>query len=477
MSAARRFGGELTEILANSMRPAAFVPGSVLVVVSGLIGYFGLEAGVPEVVVPLWMAVGTVALMRYALNATHGSFYGGLFDVSGGSWAEVFPRAARMAALNLTWAIPIGLVLRSMRDGETSVMGGPVLPSHFATLLLLAVAAIPPFVLVLSVATDRFADAISPATWSRVFGGRGRELLAIYAVFIGGVSATLLGALVVSWGLGGFDQKVFFFLLLVTTAWGMGVTHALLGRLVGGFLRTADGGAGFDSIVDDGPDDPFVPIDLESLGGDASIPAYEHVAADPEGERAVRMAEQDSLLGRLKANEHIEDDDVLLAHEDALLLEKQFGPHPQVLARIAVLARRAEQEDSVEAGRRAVEAALKVSNRGVLADLYEAFGDTLGDDVWPEEELVHMAGSLAARQRDDGALDLYGRALQRADAPLPIVKAMIQWADGLLRSETTAQTAVRVYDVLDAHQPDHPFAEFVERGRQVAERKLERIGS
>jgi len=484
MSAAQRFGGEMTEILVHSMRPTSFVPGSMIVLASGVIGYLGLEFQLPEVVVPSWMAVGTLFVVRFALNATYGDPRGGAFDTSGGPWTEVVGRALRMAILNLTWAIPVGFVLSALARATAAMNPGELPPSPLV-LLLFAVGFVPPLVLVLVIATDSFAEALSPATWRRVFGGRSSELLAMFAVFIGGVAATTLGALILAYGIGGTHGALFFFVLMATLAWGMGVTHALLGGLVGGFLR-AEGGEIEDGSLLDGaspvagpagplpdvmPDDGFVPIDLSEM-----TPAFEHIEAHPQGDKAVRMADTDSLLGRLKANEHIEDDDVLLAHEDAVQMETVFGPHPQVLARIAILARRTEAEDALDAGLRAVEAARRVSNRGVLADLSEEFGESL-EGEWTADECVHMAASLAARDRIESALELYKRALASVEKPLPVVKAMIQWADTLLRHESTAESALRIYDALEQACPEHPFEDFVERGRQLAERKLQRIGS
>lgn len=479
MSASRRFGGEMTEILALSVRPVSFVPGLFLVVASGLIGYLGLEAGTPEILVPLWMAFGAVVVVRFAMNAAYGDPAGGLFDTSGGPWSEVVLRAARMAILNLTWALPVGWVLSGVAKASAG-MDPSQMPPHLSVLLFFAVGLIPPLVLILSVGCDSFVESLQPSTWSRLFAGRADELLAMFAIFIGGVSATTLGALILAYGIGGNHQNAFLGLLLVSMAWGLGTTHALLGRLVGGFLRAHGDEADFEFAPDGGPgldapdDEPFTPFDPDALGAEGT--GFQHLQVDPDGERAARMAETDSLLGRLRANEHIEDDDVFLAHEDAVSLEATFGPHPQVLARVAILAHKCERDDAVDAGQRAAEAALKVSNRGVLADLFEEFGAALAG-AWPSEEIPHMAASLAARDRHEAALSLYAEGLVTADKPLPVVKAMIQWADDLLKSEATAEIALRVYDTLEENQPEHPFADFVERGRQLAERKLQRVGA
>jgi hypothetical protein len=184
--------------------------------------------------------------------------------------------------------------------------------------------------------------------------------------------------------------------------------------------------------------------------------------------------ESESVLGRLRANLHIEEDDRDLALEDAEYLVGKFGPHPMVLSRVAVLQHRLGHGAAEQTARRAVDAARAVNNMGVLADLYEEFRSDMPAVGLTDVEHQRMAASLAMRGHFEPAIDLYDSILAQTSQSLPVVKAMIQLAEDGLRTDQGAERALRIYEVVEARWSDHPFVDFVDRGREEARRRRER---
>ena len=506
MARSRSFGGALAPILHQSLHPSSFLTGSVAgAAIAGLV-FFAAAAGLPEAGGILAMSVISVVVVRIAVNSAYGREMGGLFESSGGSWPEVFVAAFRMVVLNLVWAIPFGIVA----SGMGSVAGGP--PTGPAVLLLFAAALVPPLSLILAVGTDSVVAALSPETWRALFSGRADELVTMLAVFVGGLLSTVGAGVVLAAGFGSGDPRIFLFFVLVGTAWGLGVSLHLLGRLVGGFLRTTD-----DEIGDEAPKAPSAPVGVSGpvefhptafgsteesgavpiVRGAAGREDAAHAGANAEGvaqvesvlaslaerpaavapveaERRERLEDRESLIGRLRANERLESEDVEAALGDAESMQGVFGPHPQVLARIAVLAHRLERDDALDAARRAADAARVVSNAGVLADLFEEFGEELRALDLAAAERQRMAASLATREHHDKAIELYAALLEEPEARLPAVKALVKLAEQGLRTEEGAERALRIYEVIEAGWPEHPFAEFIDRGRDEARRRLER---
>lgn len=500
MSRHRSFAGALGPLVLDSLHPKSFLTGCAAFAVAAGLGVACRELGVPQAAAILWMAVASLVLVRIAINSAWGHECGGLFENSGGNWGEAFAVAGRMILLNLVWAIPVGLAFAGWSQGLPGLpLGGPLV------LLLLGPVLLPPFTLLLSVGAPSIGAAMSPATWQSLFGGRQDDLLTVMVVSVGGffASAACAAILAIGFASGSFQFAVF--VLLVAGTWSLGATLNLLGRAAGSFLRNADAG---DAAWNEPAPAPTRPIDFDptprgstedsgavSPFGVLASPSAPHAAPGPIATRAGTFAPQrpvaggepwsaavdaeskaaapdaDSLLDRLRANARIEEDDRDLALDDAQHLIGKFGPHPQVLARVAVLEHRLGHEVAIETAQRAAEAARLVNNAGVLADLYEEFRDGL---ELTEIERQRMAQSLATRGHYDAAIDLYDSMLAETPDSLPVVKAMIKLAEEGLRSDEGAERALRIYDIIESRWTDHPFLEFVDRGREEVRRRLER---
>lgn len=502
MSRDQTFAGALAPLVVDSMGPKSFLSGAVVLGGMVAVGVLCRTAGLPQAAVPLWVAVGSIAVARIALNSAFGSLPGGLFESTGGSWAEVLQAAARMILLNLVWALPVGLAFAGWTHGLRGLpVAGPEL------LLLLGAMAVPPLAAVIGAGSGSVAAAFAPAGWRALLAGRGADLMTLWVVCTGGALSTFAGATILAVALGRDSMTFGLFVMMAAGAWALGVTLHLYGRTVGGFLRTAHvqevaapaspsvpprlidfDPTPYGSSEDSGAVSPFgalgptasplsVPDPLPVAVPSRHAPrpaldvAHSSVALATEVTEGVDL---DSVSGRLRANARIEDDDRDLALEDAEHLVGKFGPHPQVLARVAVLKHRLRHEDALDAARRAADAARVVNNAGVLADLYEEFRAALDALELTEIERQRMAASLATRDHFPAAIDLYDSILGQNPQNLPVVKAMIKLAEDGLRSEEGAERALRLYGVIESRWPDHPFVEFVDRGREEVRRKLER---
>jgi hypothetical protein len=118
--------------------------------------------------------------------------------------------------------------------------------------------------------------------------------------------------------------------------------------------------------------------------------------------------------------------------------------------------------------------ARSVGNYGVLADLYEAFGDELEALDFELHERMRMAQSLATRGHFPAALFLYAQIFDEHAGYMPAVKELIQLSDNCLRQDSLLETALEIYNLLDRSCPGHPFEEYTEQGREEAQRRLAR---
>ncbi len=191
---------------------------------------------------------------------------------------------------------------------------------------------------------------------------------------------------------------------------------------------------------------------------------------------SLQTAPGTSVVERVRANQRLAQEDLRAALKDAESIVEAFGPHPLALARLALVQGEIGDPAARETARHCAELARSVGNFGVLADLWAGFRSGLDFLDLDVHEQIRMAQSLAARERDVVAIELYRQILREHRDYVPAVKGLLQIAEKRERRTDTLEAALEVYDLLQLESPGHPFADFVEQAREEIVRQLERRG-
>lgn len=254
------YGGEAAAILWSSFSPYAGMVGLTAALVLFGLGRLFAGGAVERVVPLLLFAAAMLFVVRIALQSAFGRHDAGLFRNDGSTWFEAFLALGRVLTLNLVWLLPAMLVVR---DPQRLVLGAPNYqpggPAAAAPLLLIAFAVLPPIFLITSVAATRFSDIFSPEHWRTTFRGRAQDVLMLMSVSLGGVLTGSGMVYAMAFGLGNGRLRAMIALGVLAGLYCFGMVLLLVGRLVGGFVRTGAWGAELAGQLEPSPD-----VDLEA---------------------------------------------------------------------------------------------------------------------------------------------------------------------------------------------------------------------
>jgi hypothetical protein len=454
-------------------------------------------------------ALAFLFVVRIALNSAYGDPMGGVFKATGTNWPDSFAALGRLFLLNLIWAIPLVILGEgiSQMPGQLMMGGGVAGP---ALLLALAMALLPPLFLVSALAAGSFSDLFDVDHWRSLFAGRLPDATALFATYFGGAVTASAMALLIGASLGNGKPGLTIFFLLVAGSYSLGITMLLLGRLVGGFIRTGHSGVGAtelspepmpagDPMVDEGWDPTrsasvfpiaetmtqeassytsqkptaegeqhdTAPISVGPATSRSVAPAVEQRLADPTPKATVsevlrhvqRLAETDPERALSELEQHL----------------SRQGPHPMVIGHLAILQDQMGKDEAMRTAQQAADLALSVGNVGVVGELFEVFRQRLFDLRLEPEQWQKVASASQGVGRIESATVLFCHVLENDPSNLASIKGLIQIAEGHLKAEDQTESAVVIYDLLDRMCPDNPFVDFVEAGRQAAERRLQKV--
>lgn len=180
-----------------------------------------------------------------------------------------------------------------------------------------------------------------------------------------------------------------------------------------------------------------------------------------------------SVIDTLKSNEHLAEENPTEALDEMLAFLAARGPHALVLSRIAVLKQKLGAEDALSTAQEAVQLAVSVGNLPAVSETLAPFGEQWDAFELEPEQWLKLGGVQRSTHHFDLAQRIYAYLLQADPGCLRAVKGMLQLADDHLRRPETTEKALRIYDQLEELAPEHPFAEYVEMGRERAARQLE----
>jgi hypothetical protein len=523
-----QYGGEVAAILWQSLSPYAVVIGLFC---GGLLLGLGvlLRSGAGSGLMPLVLfVVNSLFLLRIALQSAFGSPHAGFFKDDGSNWPEAVAALGRFLFLNLLWLIPAGLLARGVAQDlparlMTGGVAGAVGPG--LALLVLSFALLPPLFLIASVSALSFADLLDREQWRSMFAGRGHDVAALIAVYLGGSLGGMGLAYLFAVALGNGKLNAMVAFGVIAGVYSFGVMLLLLGRLVGGFIRVGvvgvDAGASGPKPRASAADSGSVQIFGLAAGGvsravDSALieaaaaasaasaaatvaasasarPAPRAGSATPPhatmpnpphaGPRAAAVTPEHALppksqlanasvLEVLRANERLARTEPAkaLAELDELMAAR--GRQPQLLARLAALEKQVRPGIALATAREAAQQSCALGSHGAIGDLLEPFADQLDELGLSPEDWLKVAHAQKVLRKLDVATSLYTRLLGLDPGLVPAIKGLVQIADELVRQDAGAEQALAIYDYLDGQCPGHPFREFTDRGREIAERKL-----
>ncbi len=495
------FGADLAPHLWASLHPTTVIVGAAVgglafgaARLADLAGAFPLAPVLASIII-LFVA------SRVALNTAFGDGPGAV-HTNESTWPEALAALVRTYPLNLIWVLPMALAGSSLKAVGAQLLDGSG-PSFFAVLGILGAMVLPPVLLVVGTMAQGVSATIDPGHWRHTLGGKtaGVAILALVPTSV----ALLLVSLgfLVSTTIGAGNPTVAIFGMLLSGSYALGVAVLMMGRMAGSFLRAI----GFvDELV---ADEEFVDaaafadthVEAQSADSydesDADFPdelpheTEEHHQADTTPSKSVLLdpkpihevveqaqasaAESDSLIDLLRANQRRAETDPEGALEELEELLEHRGQHPLLLVRKALLAQELGHDDAIDVARLATEHAARVGNLSALTEIYEAFHaqrDQL--DLTPDHRL-----QLATHQQSAGRLasatEMYLELLAEMPTNMGVIKGLIQIADLHMKEPGGAERALDIYEHLERECPEHPFVEFVDRGREQAERKLVKV--
>ena len=321
-------------------------------------------------------------------------------------------------------------------------------------------------------------------------------MVTLFCAYVG--TAFVFGglALALAVALGSGKPGPTIFLSLVAGSYGLGVTALLLGRLVGSFLRDLPADLDLDEFFE--PDtapstarrvrgnievDDEVDIDGLFAGADDEEGAFHVDKPQPRSTAStaanvppvhIPAPSDGSVTAMLRNCERTAQTQPQRALDELEEWATHKSPHALVTSRLAVLQRRLDRPEALQTAKAAIAQARAASSVGALNEVYGEFKsqrDQLGLTV---DDWLRMAAALTALGNPSRAVELYGMVLEQKPDAMPAWKGLIQIADDYLKLDDGAERALVVYDLLDRRAPDHPFGDFVDRGRGTAQRRLQK---
>jgi hypothetical protein len=175
---------------------------------------------------------------------------------------------------------------------------------------------------------------------------------------------------------------------------------------------------------------------------------------------------------RLRQIERNAASDPGAALSELMQLRQERGPHPLVLARIAVLEHTLGMPSAASIAREAVQLARQVGNSGAITELQLAFGPDAEQIGIEPSDWLRIAAVHLAMGREVEAIALHTRLLETGGDPLPALKQLLQIAQARGTHDRDLDGALSVYATILRLAPGHSFADFAERGRSAIERRL-----
>lgn len=494
-----RFGAELPQFVWRTLHPSSLFVGAALGGVgAGAVFLLGVMEA-PKLMPTAISALLFLSVARFANSTARTPGVPSPWSAPGTSWPDDFAALGRVFLLNLLWLIPMAVVSPSM--GPVQAGGGFGLT---ATLVLAASLVLPPLFLLVGIGADRVTDIFSPDHWRATIRGRQADIVTLFFAYIG--TAGMCGGLAIAFAvaLGSGKAALTIFLCLVAGAYGVGVTSLLLGRLIGSFLRDLP-----SELEEWTPEDPVEApthapqapttprrlrdglevdedVDIDGLfeGADDEDGSFhvDHPAAAqpmappvrPEPSPVRPAPSGGSVTAMLSGVKRTAKTDPARALNELQTWASQNTPHPLVTAHIAVLKKRLDESDALATAQAAVEQGRAMNSVGALNEVYAAFKSQEAELGLEPDDWQRMAAALTSLGNPSRAVELYGKVLEAKPDSMPSWKGLIQIADDYLKFDDGAEKAILVYDLLDRLAPDHPFGDFVERGRETAERRLQK---
>ena len=469
--AAHRFGGEAAQLLWRTLHWSSIFVGAVALALSvAVVLLLGRLPNASGLIPPLLGCLAFALVARVALDAVHSRDLGSLWRGSGAGPAELSRALGRVVLANLGWLIPFAVILQ--RSAETVALQDRIAPIAVASILALT---LPPLLLIIALGANSWPQLLQSQHWQSTLSGRGADVVQLYSSYLGatlGMGLVLWGAVL---GFGSGEARLTLFLSLVAGSYHGGMAILLLGRLVGGFLASGDAAA-------EPLEDPDALQDVDRhleprpiLRPAAAAEAVAPPVVSPRPAAQVRAeADPDSLLVRLRQIERSAGEDPGVALTELVQLLHERGPHPLVLARMAILELQLGMPSAESVAKDAVQLARQTANTGALAELQVAFAESAERIGIGPQDWLRIAAVHTAMGREAEAIELYTQFLSSGIDPAPALKALLKIAEGKERQDRDLETAMSIYATILRLAPGHAFAEFAERGRSTIERKLQR---
>lgn len=515
------FSGVCGRVLWNTLSLRSLASGLMLgfVLFAGNFVFAVAQADVASM--PFTQVIMALALARFVINGQYGEWTGTIFSAVGGTWADVLNVAVRYLTLTFVWLLP--LILMGLKP---QMMAAPMMMDKkmwaLITLYLFGSMLTPPLMLIVSVAADSFADLFSARHWRSLFSEKWDDVFAVYAVYTGGVGMALIlmAPLVILGFLG--SVKLGIFLSAVAFCFLMGMSMNLLGRLCGfyslgdygtpssspetgrsGPAGAPDSGLSMDRFMKDAPPavtptaapPPMSAAEEAAAAARPGIfgsPAAQATAAPepadelpllddfavPEAPPAEETSKRPPLMN---ANDQVESTlarfardptGAVTALED---LRDSYAPHPQVLWALCVCRQRmGETEKALELSGPALALCFERGHSQLAAELFKELRSQAGRLNLGREEILTI-GAAATKKGDYAtAGEAYSMVITKDAGEMRAVKGMIKIAELFAGQPAGAPTAAKIYRFLLQHCADTPLAEFIHRGLEDVERRLER---
>jgi len=420
---------------------------------------------------PFTQIVIALALARFVINGQYGEWEGSIISGAGGPWSTVLTVAVRYMTLTLVWLAPLLLLgLRPQAFAAPTMVDGKSFALFFLYFMFTVLS--PPVLLIASVTAENFGELFSTDYWKALFNGRAADLVAIYAVYTGGMAMALVVCLPVV--VLGFAAKLELgvFLLGVAVCFMLGVSLNLLGRLCG-FFALGDIAAPPPAIAQPVPSEPPPTVPLRS-----SRPAADPLLAAIVKPAASATKKKPPLLDAVKRIQPIMDraerdtTGAIRALED---LYDSYAPHPQVIWGLCVC--RARSGDTEKAIRLAGEALPLCFDRGhthLAADIYKELRAHVKRLDLDREKILAIAAALASKDDLGPAGEAYSSVICKDSTEMRAIKGLLQIGQTLLDRASHPEAAVKVFRFLRDRCGASPLGEFIEQGLEQAERAEEK---
>jgi hypothetical protein len=470
---AHRFAGEAGQLLWRTLHWSSIFAGALALALGAAAAL--LLARIPNgsALLPSALAcLGFAIVARVALDGRASASIGSLWRGRGAGPGQLLRALGRIALGNLLWLIPAAVVLQSSRAATT--LEDRLVPLAVAALMALL---LPPLLLVVALAAQSWTELLQARHWQRQLGGRGADVVALYSTYLGATLGLGLPLWAAVLGFGGGQARLTIFLALVAGSYHAGTALLLLGRLIAGYLLTGSG-------------PQVVEISSDALSQEIRAVHVERGAASVEPGRAALAARRppmqareaapppaadaDTLLGRLRQIERLAAEDPGAALSQLVQLRQERGPQTLLLTRTAVLEHQLGMPSALAIAKDAVKLARQSANTGALAELQAAFGEQSDRIGIEPQDWLRIAAVHVTMGREREAVALLTRALEAGVESGAAVKTLLKLAQAQEKHDRDLESALAIYATILQKAPEHPFAEYAERGKAAIERRLER---